>query len=499
MCWIKLLALSAIIHCAFATHAESPRVVQGVRTPIASLDPFNVLGIDTFQATGNVIEPLAIRDPVSQKLEPWLATSWTLDAKAKTITLKIRENVKFHNGRTLSAQDVQFTFEAFYKPDYKAEIWRAMFEDVESVKVLDPQTVVFKMKKWNYLTFENLMITMRIVPKSFYEPADIPKFQKEIVGTGPFKFKRFDPNRSLDLQANPEWWNGKIDFDLTIKLVNSPKLADEMIAKKQLDFYALSGEHESPNLKRVKAGLGSGFWVDTNQAHPILGKEKNRKALMLAWKREGLNEKVFKNRMKLGLDIYSPAVDFYPAGQPIKLDIPLARRTLRDAGWSDKDQDGILEDKFKNKFSFILLVRSDEEVRVATLFQSDMREIGVDVKIERVEDDSQLYKRLKDGRFDAIIEHGGLSAVPHSSAWHSKGYYNFNKFANHRIDDLLEHLDKEFDPEKRRLILRKIVPIIRERMPQLPGLYSENELFVTSEKIELDSKNPRAPKNWKLR
>lgn len=501
---LKRAGLTALITWGFCSSAQGPnagqvpRAIQGVKAPIASLDPFNVLGIETFEATGNVIEPLAIRDPISQKLEPWLAESWTMNPKTRTVIIKVRDNVKFHNGQLLNARDVQFTFEAFFKPEYRAEIWRAMFEEVESVKAIDEKSAEVKFKKWNYLTFENLMITMRILPRSFYEPPNIQKFQKEIVGTGPFKFARFDVNRSLDLNANPSWWGGKLDFDLTVKLVNTPRLADEMIAKNQLDVYALSNEFDSPNLKRVNAGLGSGFWIDINHAHPILGKEKNRRALELAWKRESLNEKVFKNKMKLALDIFSPKVDFYTPGEPTKLDIPAAHRSLKEAGWADQDRDGVLEDKQKNKFTFILLAKTEEDARIATLFQSDMKEIGVQVKVERVEDDSQLYKRLKDNRFDAIVEHGGLSAVPHSSAWHSKGFYNFNKFANHRIDELLEKLDKEFDHEKRRLILRKIVPIVRKSIPQLPGLYSEDQLFLTSARVKFTGKIPRLARNWKL-
>jgi ABC-type transport system substrate-binding protein len=115
-----------------------------------------------------------------------------------------------------------------------------------------------------------------------------------------------------------------------------------------------------------------------------------------------------------------------------------------------------------------------------------------------VEDDNQWLKRLKEGRFDAAARDGGLINEVTSLAWATDGPYNYQKFSDPGIDKLTAELESEFDLKKRRLILRKAVSIIRERRPQVPGLYSEDEIFLVSERLEPDTEFPSRAWSWKL-
>lgn len=485
----------------FAAYADLPRVVQGVDTPIASLDPFSLTGIDSFRSTGNVIEPLAYLKPLSPDLEPKLATSWTFNPKTKSFRVKLREGVKFHNGQNLTAEDVKFTWAAYYKPEYQAGVWRGMWEDVAGIDIVDPNTIDVRLKNWHYPAFENFMTTLRVLPKSFYQPADKAKFQKEIVGTGHFQFARFEPNRLLELKPAA---GAAPNFSLLIKHVADAKLAAEMIAKKELDFYELSPSQTEPapakNVKRVelKSGLGHGFEISLNWANPLFQSKKVRCALLKAWKREDLNRQVYSGRMHPSVDIFSPNTDFYPAGQPVQADLKAALQDLKDEGWRDTDKDSIL-DKNGKPFEFHVLVSSAADERWVTLFQRDMAAAGIRIYIDKVGEDPQWFKRLQDGKFDAVAGTGGLTAMPSSMVMHSKGAYNFGKFANPETDKLLEELDREFDPEKRRLISGKIITKLRDLCPLLPGLHSREQIFLTSERLTVDPQQPSRAWLWKLR
>src|SRR5689334_18950336 len=98
--------------------AAPVQFVQGTTARIASLDPFTINGIDAYDLTANVVEALAKLHPVTKVLEPWLAESWQVDKKKNSFRLKIREGVKFHNGQTLTAEDVKFTFDAYFDPKF---------------------------------------------------------------------------------------------------------------------------------------------------------------------------------------------------------------------------------------------------------------------------------------------------------------------------------------------------------------------------------------------
>jgi ABC-type transport system substrate-binding protein len=105
------------IFCFNVMAGERARVVQGIRVPVASLDPFATTGIDAFSAISNVIEPLFRIHPSTGELMPCLGLSYKLDPKKKTIRVKLRPHVHFQNGDSLTSEDVQFTFEAYHKPE----------------------------------------------------------------------------------------------------------------------------------------------------------------------------------------------------------------------------------------------------------------------------------------------------------------------------------------------------------------------------------------------
>jgi|GEM_PF-6156875 len=125
--WILSLAFVPMsVHAATLT--------QGVPTPITSLDPFAVTGIDTFSVIGNVIEALGRSHPLTGEIEPLLAEGWTTQPQSKTFRVKLRDKVIFHNGEILSAKNVKFTFDAYFQPAYQGAIWQGMWADVERAR-----------------------------------------------------------------------------------------------------------------------------------------------------------------------------------------------------------------------------------------------------------------------------------------------------------------------------------------------------------------------------
>jgi ABC-type transport system substrate-binding protein len=475
--------------------------VQGIRVPVASLDPFSTTGIEAFSATSNVIEPLFRLHPSTGELVPCLGLSYTLDPGQKTIRVKLRPDVHFQNGDLLTSADVQFTFEAYYKPEYQGAIWRGMWSEVERAKSLDPETVEFKLKQWRYPYFVSVLTSLRILPRSVYGKADKRKFRGEIVGTGPFRLKHFVSNRKLDLEPNPGWWGSpKPTFDLTIKAAGDAAFAAQMIQKGEMDFYLLeAGQTQSAMTPaKFKSGLGRGFWIDLNFRNKLFESKNVRKALLLLWNRKELNKKIFKGEMTLALDVFTPNLEAVPRGEPVRMDAKKARRLLEQEGWKDSDHDGV-HDKNKEKLAFTILVANSAEERWVTLYQQDARKVGVKVEIERIGEDAQWIERLKSGNFDAFASDGALIDRPQQSSWSSGGVYNYSKYKNAEVDRLTEELDLEFNPEKRRLKTRKLIEIIRADVPQIPGLVTRYESILLSKRLHPNPENPSRAWLWTLR
>ncbi len=476
---------------------------QGITQPLDSLNPFSVAGIDAFTVTGNILEALARSNPYTGEIEPVLAESWSLDPKNKTFRVKLRRGVVFHNGDPLTATDVKFTFDAYFDPKFKAQIWQGMWSEIESVHVIDPLTVDFKMKNWRYQTFETTLTSLRILPRSFYGDVALEKFRKNIVGTGPFKMKSFA--RYLELEPNPNWLGPlKPQHNLSIKVIASAALAGEMRKRGELDFYALeAGQSPDPNsATRLKTGLGSGLWIDLNLGNSLFRDSEVRRALQLLWRRKEMNQKIFGGQMQIMSDLFSPATDLRPRARPddrATADDPAAARTIfKNQKWSDSNKDGTL-DKDGKKFEFTVLVKSNEQERWMSFFQADAKACGVRVHIVKVEDDDQWLKRLREGRFDAAAGGGGLINEPTSLVWHSGAPYNFQKFSDKRVDALTEALESEFNLERRRLILRQIIARIAELRPFVPGLFTEEESFLLSPRLKVDPKIPARAERWTLR
>lgn len=486
---------------AFLQPVLAVTLIKGSASMIPSLDPYGVMEVASYSAMENIFETLARSNPYNGNMDPILAMSWSLDPENKKFRVRLRKGVKFHDGTILQPEDIKFTFESYFVPDYKAQVWQGMWADIESVRVVDEDNVEFKMRRWNYQAFENVLTSLRIFPRSFYQPVRKEIFQIKAIGTGPYKLKNFEPNKILDLEPNNDWWGQRKPLhSLRIKTVPSLSMAIQMVRRGELDFYEVeSGQSASgPEFIRVRSGLGQGLWLDFNMENSIFRERKLRQAILLAWRREALNQKVFDSQMHLALDIFSPATDIYPPGNVVRSDVGEASRILKDLGYEDSNGDGILE-KNGRPLELNILIPSHAQERWVTLLQNDLKAVGIRVKIKLIADETQWMKVLREGKFDAFVGNGGLINEATRSTWHSAGLYNYSHYSHPEVDRLTERLEAEFDLPKRRLILRKLISILREDCPQVPGLYSLDRIFLVSKRLQIDPNDPAKAWMWKLR
>ena len=135
---------------------------------------------------------------------PSLAKSWSVSADGLTYEFVLRKGVKFHNGETVTAEDVKFSFER-----YRGAANKALKDRVASVETPDPQRVLFKLKQpWaDFMTFyTSATAAAWVVPKKYVESVGDEGFKKAPIGAGPYKFVSFNPGVELVLEAFEGYW-----------------------------------------------------------------------------------------------------------------------------------------------------------------------------------------------------------------------------------------------------------------------------------------------------
>ena len=219
---------------AVPTPAAAQPQYGGVLTANMNSDPPNFDPLsNTTSWVINVVAPcyngLVMFDPFDpKKIIGDLAESWEFSADSKTLTFKLLKGVKFHDGKPFTSADVKFTFDHMRNPPQGAVVVRkASLESIDRIEALDDYTVRFILKRPQPSILTVLATGwMLVLPKHILQEKGDMK--KDIIGTGPYKFKEYIRGVSLELVKNPEYHiKGRPYLD-GIKLFVTPDPATTM-------------------------------------------------------------------------------------------------------------------------------------------------------------------------------------------------------------------------------------------------------------------------------
>ncbi|PYM16027.1 MAG: ABC transporter substrate-binding protein, partial [Candidatus Rokuibacteriota bacterium] len=214
----SLGVVGAVAHAvpgtAVAQTTQKRELVVAQGGDIAAFDPHMSTSANDIRVSFNIFDNLISRHP-DQKLYPGLATEWKLEGQA-TWRFKLRPGVKFHNGDPFSSADVKASLERTYDPAAKTRV-NTVFTSIDRIETPDAQTVVIHTKKPDPLLPARLAFYGgQIVPKKHLESVGPDTFNQKPVGTGPVRFVSWTKDDKAVLEANPDYWGGKPDFDRMI-------------------------------------------------------------------------------------------------------------------------------------------------------------------------------------------------------------------------------------------------------------------------------------------
>ncbi len=388
-------------------------------------------------------EPL-LRWNAQYEIEPSVAESITPNADNTQWTVRLRDGVEFHHGKTLTAQDVMFSLGKVTDPKKPGSggTELAKFLELNNSKIVDPKTILLQLSS-PYAVLDQLLAeyTVGILPTDF----DVSK----PVGTGPFAYGRFVPGQLSQFARHDNYWDG-------------PPFVDELIIYDFADDAAkvnalLAGQVQSvDNLPNYLAGTieqqgasplisDSGAWVPFTMrvdAAPF-SDVRVRQALRLIVDRQQMIDQALNGFGVLGNDLYSPFDPAYAKELPQRMqDIDQAKSLLKQAGQSDLS---------------VELVTSSAvgagAVESANLFVEQAKKAGVNVQLNKADASVFYGDRYLSWNF-AQDFWNTRNYIPQVAVCAVKGgVYNETHFDDPTFNALIEQAKKEPDAAKRNVLL----------------------------------------------
>lgn len=451
----------------------------------ATLDPAKIRDIYSLPVTQQIFDGLVQFDQ-TLTIAPALAQFWKASRDGLTWTFTLRKGVKFHHGRELTADDVVYSFTRILDPKTKSgaadlfigikgaqEFREGRARSVAGLTAPDRYTVQVMLHEASVPFVSVLAVGhAKIVPKEIVEQQG-EAFGIHPIGTGPFKFVRWEQGREIVLDANPDYFDGSPklsrlvyrifpgeQFEAMYEEFQKGNLEDTPIPSRNYRQIIKSGNHIY--VKRPMIGLR---YYGLNTRVKPLNDRRVRQALIYAIDREALIQEVVLGRYALARGILPPGTQgFNPKLTGYPYDPQKARELLSQAGYP--------EGRGLSPLPIWSSVKHEEVIRELELIKKYLEVVGVEVQIHYHTDWPPFFQMVLDGKLP-IFRLAWYADVPDPDNFLFKLFYsrsprNFFGYSNPVVDDSLVRARRERDLQRRVDLYRKAEEIIVSDAPIIP-------------------------------
>lgn len=403
--------------------------------------------------------------------------------------VRLRDDVRWHDGKPFTAEDVKFTLELITNPNFRA--WRTGGHSlVRDITVVSPTEITWRMEK-AFAPYLSFLAETFMVPKHILEKEADPNtgaFSQAPVGTGAFKWAQRVAGDHLELVANAQYFgDGPYVERIVFKYIPDMTVLYTQFKSGDIDLTDqayITADHyeEAKTLPDRVVTLVSGASVESiylNLEKPQFKDPAVRKALYAAMDRKAIIDAIYYG-VGTVTETFMPKQSYYynPNLPAQEYNLDLARKILDEAGWVP-GPDGIRA-KEGVRLSFANSTTSGNNLReqVQQFLQQTFADIGVEMTISNLPAAVMFGEFWLKSQFDSAIAGVThlIAADPdatnrlHTSAIAAKGGKgsNVGQYSNPEVDALLEKGTQTFDPEARREIYNRVQEIVRQDLPFLP-------------------------------
>jgi len=484
----KLLAaaaLAALSLPAAATAAAEPkqggtltfsyRIIAGHFNPaIASGTPTGIPGTQLFAAL--------LRFDDEWNPQPYLAESWDISEDGMTVTVKLRDNARFHDGKQITSEDVKFSIET-YREHHP---FKPMYAPVESIDTPDALTAVFNLSSPHpaiLLAFSSQLGA--VIPKHVYGAADDirthPQNSQNVVGSGPFKLKEFKPGEYIIMERNDDYFlEGKPYLDrIVYKKISETTSRVISLEKGDVDLTAF--EADAQFLNRLKknghltltpdgySAIGPLEWLAFNTKSEPFDDKRVRQAIAYAIDKQFIVNVLYGGYAQRSTGPIHPGSVFAPKDvNPYTFDLDKARALLDEAGYTP-DGDGI---RFRTTLDYI--PAGGAWKRKTEYVKAQLKKIGIDVTMKASADFRAWIKTVSNHEFDMTMDsvfNWGDPVIGVHRTYQStnirKGvpWHNTQQFQNAAVDAIMEQAGMELDRDKRAALYQEMQQMVVDEAP----------------------------------
>lgn len=474
-----LLGLSVLF--AGAASADAPTrggtLVLGLTQTPRHLNPAVQSGVAT-AVPGAQLFATPLRFDDKWQPQPYLAERWEVADDGLSVTLHLRKNARFHDGKPITSEDVAFSIETI-RDNHP---FKTMYGPVERIDTPDSHTAIIRLKHPHPAILLAMSSALgAIIPKHIYgDGQDIKSHPMNLtpVGSGPYRFVEYEKGQHIILERNPDFFlEGKPYLDKLIFRISTDastlalgmERGDVHLRPANAQPRELLRLQKNPNLvvsPKGYEGIGAIAWLAFNQKHEILKDKRVRQAIAYAVDRDfftkalhgGLSQSAFGP-----ITMSSPFAD--QEAMRYDLDLDKASRLLDEAGYPLK-ADGT---RFSLRLDTLISQRE-----VAESIRPQLKKVGIEVEL-RIPPDFPTWSRWVsnhefDMTVDAVFNWGDPVIGVHRTYLSSNIrpgviWSNTQSYANEQVDAILDKAGQEMDPDKRRALYLEFQKIVTDELP----------------------------------
>ncbi|MBE5874912.1 MAG: ABC transporter substrate-binding protein [Lachnospiraceae bacterium] len=429
-------------------------VVVGVQQDIDSLDPHKATAAGTKEILFNIFEGLVKVDENGSLINA-VASDHKISDDGLVYTFTLRENVKFHNGNKVTAEDVKYSLErASGLLDGTALI--STLKTIQSVDIVDEQTVQVTVGSANTELIYSFVAA--IIPAGSGEDAEGTP-----IGTGPFSFASYKPQEGIVVKKHADYWQEGLPYldEVTFKIINSPDTALIDLRGGSIDIYPYLTDSQASELKDSFQILAAPSNVVQalflNNAEAPLDNVKVRQAICYALDKDSVNEFVMGGNstpvssamLPTLKEYYVELNDMYGTGANIEK----AKQLLTEAG-------------YPNGIDLEITVPSNYEVHVQTaeVIAEQLKAADINAKINPVEWNTWLEDCYNGRKYQTTISGITCDATPGYllTRFQTESSKNFVNFANAKYDELYVKAQNSLDLKEKADYYKQIQTILCE-------------------------------------
>lgn len=489
-------ALAATLMMGGVSSVQAAELTIGFADPISSVDPqLNNHAGDRSLALHFWDSIINSRD--GSRLEPALATSWkALDDR--TWEFKLRDDIKWHDGKPFTAEDIIFSFQRARKVPGSVASYAGALRTIESVEAPDPHTVIIKTNVPNpKLPLD--VASIYVVSKHVGESASTEDYNsgKAAIGTGPYQFVSYVPGDRTVLKKNPDYYGQAQPWDtVNYRFINNPSartaalLAGDVDVIDKVAATDLARLEKNPDIAvHSYPGLrvfllqpsfreGPNEFIKDINGKPLdvnpLQNQKVRQALSMAINRKAIVDRVLQNTVTEA-NQWMPADTFgyNPNVKDIPFDAGAAKKLLAEAGYPDG-------------FQITIHVPGDRYPYAAETAQAVAQfwsRIGVKTHVETVPWSVYSGRAGKNDYAVSVIAWGNgtgeagyglLQTLATHDPAQGRGISNWGRYSNPKVDEALDQSTAEFDDAKRAEIFQRAVTLVTDDVGHIPLFHYKN-------------------------